>query len=248
MEWLSPSKITTFLQCPLKFKWTYVEPKPQPPAPQLIRGNFVHSIIEALIGLPAEQRTIEKARELARTIWLREYAREAAPLNLDKKAESEFKWEAWWCVENYFKLEDPTQVNPLGLERWVKGKVGAGKVRGKVDRFDRDEDGIVVTDYKTGKKPGKPEWEVDHILQLNIYASLLTDELKEEVKRAVFLYLGDGQKATHDVTEESLESARKTVTTVHIAVQEKEQTGEFEPRTSKLCDWCPFKSECPAWN
>src|SRR5690606_10367869 len=130
MEWLSPSKITTYLQCPLKFKWSYVEPKPQPPAEQLIRGNLVHSIIEELIGLPPEERTTESAKFLARKLWDTQYAKEVVPLGMGEDALRAFRWEVWWCVDNYFKLEDPKTVVPEGVERWVKGYVGTAKIRG----------------------------------------------------------------------------------------------------------------------
>jgi hypothetical protein len=36
---------------------------------------------------------------------------------------NEFRWRSWWCIENYFKVEDPTNMEANGLEEIVQGDI-----------------------------------------------------------------------------------------------------------------------------
>lgn len=253
IQWLSPSACSTYLQCPLKYKYEKIDKRPQDPSPSLARGNFVHAILEELIALPAEDRTPARAKLIAKDVWAGiggdnwRLAKDIKALKLSPAAQREFKWESWWCVENYFKVEDPTTVVAEGRERWVKGPVGKGMVRGIVDRFDRTDQGIHVIDYKTGKKPRRPEWADSYIFQLSIYAILLSDELGEKVYEGSLYYLGDGHRADYEMDEGRFESATKTVTAIREGIDERIKNDSFEPQKSKLCDWCSFKPICPAW-
>lgn len=248
LEWLSPSACNTFLQCPLRLKYERIDRLPQPPNPNFVKGNFVHEVLERLFKLPPEERTKEKARTISRQIWDSQYGDEVKALNLSEEDRRSFQWGSWWCLDNYFGIETPADVQPMEMERWVSGVVGKGKIRGKIDRIDTTDDGLEVVDYKTGKAPKRAEWGQDAIFQLNVYGILLAEELRKPIGKLVILYLGDGNKKAYDFTEESQESAAKTVTAVREGIDERDESGEWEPRPSKLCDWCSFKEVCPAWS
>jgi len=249
LEWLSPSACNTFLQCPLKLKYERIDRLPQPPNINFTKGNFVHEILENLMKLDPEERTLPKAKEFARKFWDQQYGAEAQSLAIGADEIKRLQWDAWWCVDNYFNLEEPAEVKPFEMERWVSGLVGGAKIRGKIDRIDEAKDGLELVDYKTGKTPKKAEWGQDAIFQLNVYGILLASEvgIDDEVSKLVLLYLGDGNKREYDFTEEGQESAAKTVASVRKGIDEREASGEWEPRPSKLCDWCAFKDRCPAW-
>ncbi|NBO06264.1 MAG: exodeoxyribonuclease V subunit beta, partial [Actinobacteria bacterium] len=59
---LSPSRINTFLGCPMKYRFQYVDSIPKLPVEVALRGNFTHRILELLLQRPAQQRTTDAAR------------------------------------------------------------------------------------------------------------------------------------------------------------------------------------------
>jgi len=65
-----------------------------------------------------------------------------------------FDTDAEALVRRYFDLEDPTTIEPIGLELKLEATVGRATVRGIIDRLERDDEGrLVLSDYKTGKAP-----------------------------------------------------------------------------------------------
>ena len=71
------------------------------------------------------------------------------------------RWNAWWCIENLWKVENPKSISPLGIEREVTGNLKSAPVRGFIDRYETSDDGLIrISDYKTGKTPAK-SWVAD---------------------------------------------------------------------------------------
>jgi putative RecB family exonuclease len=62
------------------------------------------------------------------------------------------------------------------------------------------------------------------------------------------LYLKDGVKFTEEVTDESLKNTVDRVVGIKEQIDERCVSGSFEPTKSKLCDYCSYKSICPAWS
>ena len=46
---LTPSKVTSFTNCPLAFQFTVIEHRPEPPSPHAVKGTLVHSALEGLM-------------------------------------------------------------------------------------------------------------------------------------------------------------------------------------------------------
>ena len=45
---LSPSKVSTFKDCALAFRFSVIDRLPEPPAPHLVKGTLVHRALEGL--------------------------------------------------------------------------------------------------------------------------------------------------------------------------------------------------------
>ena len=246
-EYLSPSSISTWQQCPLKFKYSRIDKIQDPPTEATVLGNFVHDVLEQLLKAPAGSRTLEIARSIMREIWENEYLAKASPILYDIPEKlHEFRWRAWWCIENYFTMEDPNTISFEGLEDYVTGIVSGAALRGYIDRWGKDDSGIVISDYKTGKTP-RPQWRGDKFQQLLIYALLLSEIHQAPVKRLELLYLKDGVRLTHKVSDLDLEKTANTISQVHVELGKACSTGEFPAIKHRLCDWCSYKSFCPAW-
>jgi putative RecB family exonuclease len=244
---LSPSSIGTFQQCPLKFKYSKIDKLVDPPSEATVLGNFVHDSLEDLYKLDPQMRTIDSAKSLMRAQWEGKWGEQAESV-LKSGSLREFRWRAWWCVENLFKMEDPQKINPIGLEEKVEGLIGEQKVLGFIDRWSKREDGqAVISDYKTGKVPHK-NYRSDKFFQLLLYAAMLAELKDVEIVDLELLYIAHGKRLTLKVEPEKIEETRETVLQVSNSIKTRCQSGSFEPQKSKLCNWCSYQSFCPAWN
>lgn len=245
-EYLSASSISTFQQCPLKFKYSRIDRMVEPPTEATLRGNFVHDVLELLYAAPADQRTPELAKELSRALWESTWRAQVSELITDDAALREFRWSSWWCVENLWSVEDPTKVDPAGLEYEIAVKVHDVAVKGFVDRFTNGENGLTVSDYKTGKTP-HPRYSEGKFFQLYLYGVALRELGLGSTNKVQLLFLKDGQ--TFETTMTDADYANTTEVLVHVkkGIDERCAKGHFEPKTSRLCDWCHFKTICPAW-
>jgi len=244
--YLSPSSISTFQQCPLKYKLSRIDGMSEPPTEATLRGNFVHSVLEELYKLPANQRSIGIARQLAKDIWEDEYLEKVLPYVHGHNALRQFRWTSWWCIENLFEMEDPSKIEFDGLETEIDDKISGVSVKGFIDRWHKGEDGIVVGDYKTGKTPSA-RFVDDKYFQLSLYACALEQKFQTVVDRIELLYIKDAVLLAKKITDEDRKLVAATLVSVRSAIDERCKLGEFEAKTSRLCDWCSFKPICPAW-
>lgn len=245
-EYLSPSSMATFEQCPLKFKYSRIDKLAEPPTEATIRGNFVHDILEALYGLEPDRRTKEMAKEIARVLWDTTWQEQTASLISDPKALHEFRWSAWWCVDNLWKLEDPQVIEPSGLETEVIADINGVRIRGFIDRYTTTDGVAVVSDYKTGKKP-HPKYQNDKFFQLLVYALALQELEICSPQKVELLFLKESARLQMEVKQEDLLATQDKIVSIKGAIDKRCQEGEFEPVKHRLCDWCHFKSMCPAW-
>lgn len=245
---LSPSSISTFRQCPLKFKYSKIDGLRDSPTEATMLGNFVHEILETMYAMPPEERTQETAKSLARDLWASKWEEQVNTLIHNEKDLRLFRWTAWWCVENLWMLETPSDVQPWGIEEHVEGEVSGIKLHGYIDRLHFDGTTAKVCDYKTGKTP-KKNYIDDKFFQLIIYTQLLESiGIKAENLEVELLYLKDGVRFEKAITKEDVEKVASVISEVRAGIEERCKSGEFEPNKSILCNWCGFKKICPAWN
>lgn len=244
---LSPSSISTFNQCPLKFKFSKIDGLRDSPTDATLLGNFVHEILETMYALPPEERTQAIAKEIARDLWSRVWEEEVSKIVIGDRERKLFRWTAWWCVENLWRIEDPTQVAPFAIEEHVEGEIGGVKLHGYIDRLMVNESAARVCDYKTGKTPKKAYVE-DKFFQLIIYTQLLESiGLSPSSLEVELLYLKDGVRFFKEVSESDVDKVVSTIQQTRSEIDLRCKRGEFEPKPSILCNWCGFKEICPAW-
>ena len=157
---LSPSSCSSFKECPLAFRFSYLERLPEPPAPWTSKGTLVHRALELLLDRPADERTVDAAlADLDRARVELAPHPDFADLELTEEEWAMFDADAESLVRKYFELEDPRTVRPIGLELKLEADLGRTRLRGIIDRLELDENGeFVVTDYKTGSVPSE-FWE-----------------------------------------------------------------------------------------
>ena len=247
-ERMSPSSVSTWLQCPLKYKYSRIDKLPEEQTEAQAVGNMTHEVLEALFGIEPGGRTINAARALMVEQWHDKWQQHAENvLYLGPYAQHMMRWNAWTCVENYFKLEDPNEIEPDGVENEVFGLIEGVPILGFIDRWIMGEDGATISDYKTGKV-SKPPYDRDKRLQLMIYTELVETTMGIKVSNAELIYLkGKGTRVTYEPTIEARTEMKETVSKAWEELKTSCETNDFKTNKTKLCDWCAFKKDCPAW-
>lgn len=243
---LSPSKVSSFRDCALAFRYSVIDRLPEPPTVAAAKGTVVHKALELLFELEPADRTVTSAlgrlEEAERTVLASE---EYASLVVPDPAG--FTASAADLVTRYFRLEDPTTIRPVGREVMLEAELGGVRLRGIIDRLDEDADGgLVVTDYKTGRVPGE-RFEQGRLGGVHFYAYLCEAALGRRPARIQLLYLSQPVAIVAEPSEQSIRGLERRVSAIWTAVERACDRGDFRPNPGKLCDWCAFKSHCPAF-
>ena len=243
-KYLSPSSASSYRECARRWKFRYVDRLPDPPGEAAVTGTFAHMVLEKLMQEPVEGRTVDRAKELARELWPNmENHRDYRSLALDDEASRNFRWNGWRAIEGLWDLEDPRQVKIAATEQDVRVEINGVPFRGIIDRVDETDEGLVVTDYKSGKAPSE-RFSSNYATQMLLYAAALTELEGRKPAKAQLLYLG--QKVVEvEITDENLAEAVEELRATWLAIMESCITQEFEASTGPLCGWCPFVAECP---
>jgi len=240
------------MQCPLLYRFRVIDKLPSAPSAPAARGTLVHSVLERLFDLPADGRTIEAAAAMVEPQWQAMLASE--PELSDLMDESDPAAVAGWfsdavtLIEKWFTLEDPTRLEPKERELYVETDLDGLTVRGYVDRLDLTATGEMrVVDYKTGKAPLE-QFEAKAWFQMKFYGLVLW-RLHGRVPRMLQLvYLGgDSKILRYCPDEDELLAVERKIKALWKAIETAAETGDWQPRTSKLCDWCDHRALCPAW-
>jgi putative RecB family exonuclease len=248
---LSPSRASDFKQCPLLYRFRAVDKLPSPPSPAAARGTLVHAVLERLFDLPPDERTPQAAQALLGPQWdaLVEQEPELASMIT---ADGRLTPESWFqdaqaLIETWFTLEDPTRLEPAERELYVETELDGLVLRGYVDRLDVAADGAMrVVDYKTGRSPSEL-FEGKALFQMKFYALVLW-RLRGEIPRLLQLvYLGNGEVVRYAPDEHDLLGLERNLKAVWAAIERAATTGDWRPKTSRLCDWCDYREFCPAW-
>src|SRR4051812_9696717 len=139
---LSPSKVSSFKDCALAFRFSTIDRLPEPPSPYAIKGTLVHRALELLFcDVAPAGRTVEAAVDCLEAAWAECLVDpEYVELGLDEDAEAEFRTDAEVLVRNYFMLEDPRRVRAIGMELRLEASLGGLSLRGIIDRLELDDD------------------------------------------------------------------------------------------------------------
>lgn len=253
---LSPSRAGDFKACPLLYRFRTVDRLPEEPSPDAVRGTLVHKVLEDLFDLPRAERTPERAAGMVEAAW--EHVLEAEPGvaemfvadgSTDPAGAPELTQWLASCrdvLARYFTLEDPRRLEPAERELYVETLLDNGLLlRGFVDRLDVAPDGAIrVVDYKSGRSPGEA-FEAKAMFQMRFYALVIWRARGVVPAMLRLIYLGNGEMVSYQPDERDLLATERLVTAVWDAIRRAQDTGDWRPRRSRLCDWCSFRAYCP---
>ncbi|WP_051366473.1 RecB family exonuclease [Hamadaea tsunoensis] len=244
----TPSKLSSFADCPRRFRYGYVDrpaPPKGPPWAHNSLGASVHTALKNWWALPVAKRTADPLATLLRATWVREGYR-------DEEQEREVFARALAWLEAYIATLDP-EDEPVGVERTVATKTSVLALSGRADRIDRRGDELVIVDYKTGRGELTSD-DARGSLALALYAFAAARQFRRPCHRVELHHLPTETVAAHEHTDESIARhvGRAEATARDIIAAEKSVAAGADPdeaypmQPGALCSWCDYRKVCPA--
>jgi putative RecB family exonuclease len=246
---LSPSKVSSFKDCPLAFRFSAIDRLPEPPSPSASKGTLVHKALELLFSrFDPGGRSESAALSCLDDAWgLLADDPDLADLDLSEAEWEVFRADARRLVTNYLQLEDPNAVRVMGTELLLEADLGSMLLRGIIDRLELDEDGgLVVTDYKTGRVPHQSK-EQSRLGGVHFYAYLCERTFGVRPSRVQLLYLSEPLSISTIPSPQSIRAMEVRAGALWAAVERACRDEDFRPSPSALCGYCAYQRFCPAF-
>jgi RecB family exonuclease len=247
----TPTRLSAWLDCPRRYRMTYLDRPPPPKGPPWAHNSLGASIHNALAGwwrLPLAERTVAAAGRLVDRGWINEgFADETQSVRYRERATG--------MVEGYVARLDPAD-EPLGIERTVATRTDTIALSGRIDRLDAGSDEqLVVVDYKTGRHLLTVD-DARGSMALALYALAASRALRRPCYRVELHHLPSGQVLAWSHSDASLARhlARAENIARECAVADElmrdglpvERYDEvFPPRPGVFCGWCDYLRHCP---
>jgi superfamily I DNA/RNA helicase/RecB family exonuclease len=237
---LTPSSLQTLTDCPLR--WMAERHGGTDPRDL---GSIVGSIVHALIAEPS--------------------GGEAQLLAALERAWQHLPFESRWYADNEltrhrtmietflaWRAQTRGELTEVGVEVEVDGVLdGNVRLRGRVDRIERDAEGrLVIVDVKTGKTPVTKDDAQRHA-QLAAYQLAVAEGLVEqgdEPGGGRLVYLGKtGSSGATEREQDPLTPEARDTWRLSIREAAGATAGpQFIARVNDGCTHCPLRSSCPA--
>lgn len=249
MSVFSHSRIDTYLTCPKKYEFAYVEKVPQGPSGiEAFMGSRVHDALEWLYGevracrVPDEEDVVERYL----LSWAGEWSDGIRIVREGRTAE-DYRAIGEKALREYHRRYRPfDQGVTVGLELRVSIALDeTHEVVGFIDRLVKVADGRwEIHDYKTSASLMTQE-KADADRQLALY-ELAVREMYPDAEHVdlVWHFVAFDHEVRSCRSSEELAGLRAGI---QAEIEHIEAQTEFPARTSRLCDWCDYKRACPAW-
>ena len=249
----SHSKLSAFEQCPLKFKYRYID-KIVPKIEKSIEthlGKAVHDTLEWLYTSVKDKiiPTLDEVIIYYSKKWEKDFSHDIKIINQEFTHKDYFNKGIQFLIEYYTK-HHPFDDGTIELEKKILLNLDENnkyRIIGYIDRLVKNlQTGeYEIHDYKTANNLPRQE-DVDNDRQLALYAIAIKKLFgQDEEICLVWHYLAHNKKITSKRTNEQLEQLRKE--TIEL-INKIESTTEFNPCVGKLCKWCEYKEVCSALN
>jgi RecB family exonuclease len=254
MKAYSHSSLSTFEQCPRKYKFRYIEKFDigDRQSVEGFRGKIVHEALQRLYELKMDGK-----------IWSEEDLLSYYDKNWDQQrpselfikdeelSESDFRDKGRLMLAEYYRAHHPfDEDRSVALERYVTINLdpeGEYRIKGIIDRLAvRDDGTMVIHDYKTAKSI-KPQVEIDEDRQLALYQIAVRQMWPDRDKfELVWHYLAIPEDRMSTRTDEDLDSLIESTIQSIRELEQARDDDEFPTSESRLCNWCEYMSFCPA--
>ncbi len=260
---LSYSSFHTYQECPLRWKFLYVDRLPETPRGYFTFGRVVHSVLEEMIRplvMPTARRVKEGDAQRTLDEWHPKGSTQPPELTLTRE-EMLAAYDRIWSGEGYTSPEEEARYRTLGrdlllryyarlvherphpvaVEEHLEARWDGIPIHGYIDRIDRTpEGGLEVVDYKTSRELSGEDARLSD--QLSIYQILVESNYTEPVEGLTLYHL-------RSLTAHRVPPRPKTaLLALHDrlgTVQDGIRAEAFEPTPGRQCSRCDFQNRCP---
>ncbi len=259
---LSYSSYRTYLECPLRWKFLYVDRLPEAPRGYFTFGRVIHTVLEALVRplvVPSARRVSEAESQRTLDDW--QSTAPPAPTEwMTREALLDY-YERSWLSDGYGSAEEEARYRSLGrdllsryydriaeerptpiaVEEHLEATWDGIPVHGYIDRIDRTQGGgLEIVDYKTSRELSHEDARDSD--QLTLYQVLVERNYSEPVA---------GLTLYHLRSLKPLRAPPRAPTALSVlhermgTVSDGIRSEAFEPTPGRHCARCDFRSRCP---
>jgi putative RecB family exonuclease len=260
---LSYSSYRTYLECPLRWKFLYIDRLPETPRGYFTFGRVVHSVLEELLRplvVPGARRAGESDSQRTLDEWQsRSRATEGDPWM--SRDEMLALYERCWSGEGYTSPEEEARYralgrdllrryydrlvadrpHPIAVEEHLEARWDGIPIHGYIDRIDRSPSGgLEILDYKTSRELSAGDAQDSD--QLSIYQVLVESNYSEPVEGLTLYHLRSLTPLRVPPRE------RSSLTGLYDrlgAVSDGIRAEVYDPTPGRHCSRCDFRSICP---
>jgi DNA helicase-2/ATP-dependent DNA helicase PcrA len=232
---LSANAVQSYSTCPMKFKLERDWKIPGEAAAAMQYGFAIHTVLKNYYDPAAH------AKELSIEDAVQAFKHEFGKGYIDDPVQRKIYQERGEDQLRTLLLASPRDsANVIATEHKFSFKLGEREIRGRIDRIDQLEDGVVrVIDYKTGAP--KDRKFAEESLQLSIYAMAVA-QMNLSPRELVLVNVQDNTMAVAGRTPKQLDMAREKIEDAAEGIRR----GQFDPTPGQHCRWCDYRNLCPA--
>ena len=250
MPTYSNSRLSTYEQCPLKYKFSYIDgiKREEEKGIEAFVGSRVHDTLEKCYN-DLRYTKLNSFKELIafydrqwETNWTDTIFIAKKELSAKHYRELGRKF-----IETYYRRYAPfDQDLTIGTEIRVDFALdsdGQHKLTGYIDRLAKSQNDIYgIHDYKTSAHlPSQQNADTDR--QLAIYQMAVQGKWPDAKNiRLIWHYLAFDKDIVSSRTAQQLQTLKDQ--TVEL-IKKIESTKQFRPAESHLCEWCEYPDLCP---
>jgi putative RecB family exonuclease len=250
MPTFSHSRIGTFEQCHLKYKYGYIDnlKTEKEKGVEAFMGSRVHEALEKLYKdmLFEKFMSLQEVLDYFNKLW-KENWNDSVKINKKEYTQENYRKMGERCLTDFYNRYKPfNQGRVIGIETQEQMKLDDKyKFHIRIDRLMDMGNGVYeVHDYKAGGKlPTKEELDSDR--QLAAYSLWVLRNFDDVKKiRLIWHFVLFDKEMESSRTPKQLDDLRKQIIE---KIKQIEKTKVFKPTKSALCDWCEYQHLCPLW-
>ncbi|MCS6922802.1 MAG: PD-(D/E)XK nuclease family protein [Fimbriimonadales bacterium] len=238
----SPTKLSTYLLCRLKYHWAYQTPYGRwmrRPNPAFALGTNLHRTLQFFHDAGGvETLTPDAVHQALEQLW--------SHAGFESLEQSEaYKQTGLELVQQYYQAqrEQPQEAVVLFTERTLRRDMGRYILTGRLDRVDERPDGALeIIDYKSGRTHVDEE-QVRNDLALHCYALLLQEQYPDRPLWIAIYALRVNKKVAVHLSPEELQAFRQMLDQLVAQILD-EDWAVLTPRWIPHCAECEFLELC----
>ena len=239
---LSASRVKTYMSCPRKYYYNYIEKLPRKEWDHFKLGHLAHGTLERFHSYfkHDDMKNNYDLKNLLRDSFKQEFE---AMKSRGEIVSREILLETKKLIKGYLQYIEKNGLEGnliVGLE--TEFEIGLRdkeiSVGGFIDRYDLDPDGNYhIKDYKTNKN-----LKYMDPFQLSIYGIYLNEKYGiEEFKGSYIMLRHKSKLLTYDFNLSDIEKAKKKLITQADLIMTDER---WKACPTILCNWCDFQEHC----